>query len=205
VGRRAGRALRGLDPARWRRRRTRRGRRPPLASRDQVRLVDDAARPTAAYADEDAPVDPVELAGRGLDPGGDTEGVLARVDVLAAAARPLGEGRRTRPGRQRMCELGARLDPELGEDLAEVVLDGVRADEKPRPDFGVREAVAGEAGYLRLLGSRRVTELISPSTPAARTTRKSSPASTAYSSRAVLPTQGSPYTTRTEPSAPPAH
>jgi hypothetical protein len=31
-----------------------------LASRDQVRLVDDAARPTAAYADEDAPVDPVD-------------------------------------------------------------------------------------------------------------------------------------------------
>jgi hypothetical protein len=57
----------------------------------------------------------------------------------------LGEGRRTRLGRQPLCELGARVDPELDEDFAEVVLDGVRADEEPRPDFGVREASAGEA------------------------------------------------------------
>jgi hypothetical protein len=47
-----------------------------------------------------------------------------------------------------------RVDPELGKDLAKVVLDGVRADEQPRPDFRVREAVAGETGDLRLLGGK---------------------------------------------------
>src|SRR6476660_2271195 len=54
-----------------------------MASCDQVRLVDHAARPTAAHADEDAPVEPVELTGRGLDPGRGAEAVLARVDVVA--------------------------------------------------------------------------------------------------------------------------
>ena len=46
---------------------------------------------------------------------------------------------------------------------------------------------------------RRIVELLSPSTPAVATTRKSSPALTAHSSSAVLPTPGSPYTTSTAP------
>ena len=43
---------------------------------------------------------------------------------------------------------------------------------------------------------------ISPSTPTARATRKSDAARTAYSSNAVLPTPGSPYTARTAPCPP---
>jgi hypothetical protein len=38
-------------------------------------------------------------------------------------------------------ELGARFDTEFDEDLAQVVLDGARADEQPSPDFRVRQAV----------------------------------------------------------------
>src|SRR5262245_36941115 len=53
-------------------------------SSDQVGLVDDAARLSAADADEDAFVQPVEIWRGGLDLGRGAEGVFARVDVLAA-------------------------------------------------------------------------------------------------------------------------
>src|SRR5689334_22655978 len=40
-------------------------------------------------------------------------------------------------------ELQAGADLELGEDLAQVVLDGARADEQPGGDLRVRQPVAG--------------------------------------------------------------
>src|SRR5438105_14489846 len=61
------------------------------------------------------------------------------------------EKRRARVGRQCLGELRARADAKLGKDLAEVVLDGVLADEEPPADFRIGEAVAGEARALRLL------------------------------------------------------
>src|SRR5262245_11583428 len=48
-------------------------------------------------------------------------------------------------------ELAPRADAELGEDLAQVVLDRARADEEPAADLRVREALAGEPGDLGLL------------------------------------------------------
>jgi len=42
----------------------------------------------------------------------------------------------------------SRVDLELGEDLAQVVLDRVGADEEPGTDLAVREAFAGHGGYL---------------------------------------------------------
>src|SRR6516162_1936024 len=58
---------------------------------------------------------------------------------------------------QRSPELQARADLELGEDFAQVVLDGARADEQPGADLRVGQAVAGQAGDLGLLGGERVT------------------------------------------------
>src|SRR3989440_2282005 len=57
----------------------------PGGSSDEVRLVDHAPGATAADADEDAFVQPGELAGGGLDLRGGSKGVLARIDILAAA------------------------------------------------------------------------------------------------------------------------
>ena len=68
-----------------------------------------------------------------------------------------------------------------------------------RVTLRIRETLAELEKRRTELLQRRVVELISPSTPAVRTTRKSWPASTAYSSSAVLPTPGSPCTTRTAP------
>src|SRR6516165_10017673 len=48
-------------------------------------------------------------------------------------------------------ELQAGADLELGEDLAQVVLDGARADEQPGADFRVRQPVAGQPRDLGLL------------------------------------------------------
>ena len=45
---------------------------------------------------------------------------------------------------QRGTELSARSDPELGEHLAQVPLDRVRADEQLGTDFVVREPTARE-------------------------------------------------------------
>src|SRR6185312_10606157 len=57
-------------------------------------------------------------------------------------------------GRQDAAEVAARGDAELGEDLAQVVLDSARRQEQPGADFGVREAVAGQPGDLGLLSSQ---------------------------------------------------
>src|SRR5690349_19833495 len=53
-------------------------------SRDEVRLVDNACLQAAPDADENALVQPGELAARGLDLRGGSKGVLARIDVLPA-------------------------------------------------------------------------------------------------------------------------
>ena len=45
-------------------------------------------------------------------------------------------------------------DAELGEDLAQVVLDGARADEQPGADLRVGQAVAGQPRDLGLLGGQ---------------------------------------------------
>ena len=56
-------------------------------------------------------------------------------------------------------ELGAGFDSELAERLAEVVVDGARADEQLRGDFWVGGAVGGEAGDLCFLGCQVVAGL----------------------------------------------
>jgi len=56
-------------------------------------------------------------------------------------------------------ELAAGADAELGEDLAEVVLDGVGADEQPGPDLRVGQAVPGELRDLALLRGQRIAAL----------------------------------------------
>src|ERR1700759_5716999 len=52
---------------------------------------------------------------------------------------------------QRLLELIARGDAELGEHLAQRVVDGVLADEQARSDLDVRETIAREPGHLSLL------------------------------------------------------
>ena len=94
----------------------------------------------------------------------------------------------SRPGgleggdRQRVGELSARADPELGEDVAQVPLDGARAEEQARADLGVREPVAGELGDLALLGGQLVARLgaaparrARPSRPARRRRARRTP------------------------------
>ena len=48
-------------------------------------------------------------------------------------------------------ELAARLDAELGEHFAQVVLDGARADEQADADLRIGQAVAGHPRDLGLL------------------------------------------------------
>jgi len=57
-------------------------------------------------------------------------------------------------------ELAARFDPELRVHLAQVPLDGARADEQPGADLRVRKPVPGETRHLPLLpvSSSRVTD-----------------------------------------------
>src|SRR5215469_12254784 len=57
---------------------------------------------------------------------------------------------------QRGTELSARSDPELGEHLAQVPLDGVRADEQLGTDFVVREPTARETRDMCFLGRENV-------------------------------------------------
>src|SRR3954469_25682079 len=60
---------------------------------------------------------------------------------------------------QRRLELIARRDAQLAEDLAQVIGDGVLADDQARADLGVRQAVAGESRDLSLLPGELVTGL----------------------------------------------
>src|SRR3954451_9932828 len=72
------------------------------------------------------------------------------VPSLVVAVQVTGTGARL--GGQHVDELVARADVELAEDLAEVVLGSPRADEQPGGDLRVREAIAGQARNLDLLG-----------------------------------------------------
>src|SRR5262249_7510961 len=69
---------------------------------------------------------------------------------------------RTRATRQRAVELMTGTDAQLGEHLAEVVLDRVPADEQPRADLRVRETVAGELGDAGLLRGELLPRLDIP-------------------------------------------
>ena len=61
-----------------------------------------------------------------------------------------------------LCELVAGLHSELAECLAEVVVDGVGADEQPRGDFSVGGTIGGEAGDLCFLGGQVIARLDGP-------------------------------------------
>src|SRR3954462_1907530 len=86
--------------------------------------------------------------------------------AAAASAAPstvarerIWNGLATSSAGQRRAELGARGDVELGEHLAQVVGDGVLADEQPLADRGVRQAVTGEPRDLGLLRGELPTGL----------------------------------------------
>src|SRR5438445_2057256 len=64
-----------------------------------------------------------------------------------------------RPAGQDAVELVAGADVELGEDLAQVVLDRSWTDEQPGADLRVGESVAGEPGDLGPLGGQLVPGL----------------------------------------------
>src|SRR5450631_54764 len=68
----------------------------------------------------------------------------AGTGLLGGQGRPSGVG-------QRPAELPARADAELGEYLAQVPLDGARAEEQLGADLRIRQPVTGEPGDLRLL------------------------------------------------------
>src|SRR5437879_10622529 len=73
--------------------------------------------------------------------------------------RPGLRSERGRLGREHSVQLVARADIELGEDLAEVVLDGAPADEQPRTDLRVRHSVARQTRDLALLRRELVARL----------------------------------------------
>src|SRR5262249_53911844 len=56
-------------------------------------------------------------------------------------------------------QLATRTDVELREDVAQVPLDGARAEEEPGADLGVGQAVAGEPRDLPLLRRQLVVRL----------------------------------------------
>src|SRR5438270_11816311 len=58
--------------------------------------------------------------------------------------------------RQGFSEFFAGADVEFREHLAQVVLDGARAEEQPRADLWVRLPIGGQAGDLRFLGRQAV-------------------------------------------------
>src|SRR5262249_47750396 len=66
--------------------------------------------------------------------------------------RPPASSRRA-PAEAHMPEFGAGRDPQLREDLAQVVVDRARAEEELCPDLAVGQAVGGEARDLQLLRS----------------------------------------------------
>src|SRR5437660_12405312 len=77
----------------------------------------------------------------------------------ADGAGPLRSQRRSRFCWQHPVQLVARADIQLGEDLAEVVLDRSPADEQPRTDLGVGDTVASQPRDLRLLSGELVARL----------------------------------------------
>src|SRR3954453_7609872 len=78
--------------------------------------------------------------------------------LVDPAARSGGHARR-RGVRERVVELTARTDAELGEHVAQVPLNGAGADEQLRADLGIRAPIARQAGDLRLLRGELVAGL----------------------------------------------
>jgi len=70
---------------------------------------------------------------------------------MAACHAQAGRAALVSAGGQDPVELAAGADAELGEDLAQVVLDRARADEQPGADLRVGQAVAGQPRDLSLL------------------------------------------------------
>src|SRR3954466_8700870 len=81
----------------------------------------------------------------GRNPG-ETTGV---VPGLVPQRRPGGVG-------QRRAQLPAGLEPELGENVAQMPLDGAVAEEQLRADLQVGVSLGGEARDLRLLQGERI-------------------------------------------------
>src|SRR5215469_14477021 len=75
------------------------------------------------------------------------------------ACSPGGVPALVRVAGQDAVELAAGADAELGEDLAQVVLDRARADEQSRADLRVGKTLAGQPRDLGLLGGQRITGL----------------------------------------------
>src|SRR5580700_5406922 len=77
----------------------------------------------------------------------------ARICKLASTAGQSGLGRRTgvSGAGQGTAELAARGDAQLGEDLAQVILDRARAQKQPEGDLRVRQPLGGQPRDLRLL------------------------------------------------------
>jgi hypothetical protein len=71
----------------------------------------------------------------------------------------LGQRGRAFGVRKRPTQLLAGADVELEEHLAQVVLDGPRADEQLRTDLGVGMALGCETGDLRLLSGELFARL----------------------------------------------
>jgi hypothetical protein len=70
---------------------------------------------------------------------------------------------------ERRGELVTRMDPELPEHLAQMPLDGGRAEKEPRTAFRVRQPIPGQLGNLPLLRGQIVACLRRPPThPLAR-------------------------------------
>src|SRR5258708_33673605 len=78
-------------------------------------------------------------------PAGSTEG-----EAQLASAQRGAVGARSRS--QEAGELRPRRHVELSEHLAEVIIDGARADEQLRGDFAVRRSGCGEVRHPRFLG-----------------------------------------------------
>src|SRR3954452_19201030 len=81
---------------------------------------------------------------------------------LAARARvprPWRQRRRRGPSHQHLQELPARADPKLAEHVVQMPLDGARAEEEPRPDLRIRQALTSQARDLSLLRGQVVARL----------------------------------------------
>src|SRR3954462_15402925 len=80
-------------------------------------------------------------------------------EPMYAGALASGDAARVGNSGERAAQLLAGADLELGEHLAQVVLDGARADEQLGADLRVRLPVARHAGDLRLLRREEVARL----------------------------------------------
>ncbi len=150
----AGRAVRVRQPADRRRPARRRGRGHRRTAgtlrprRDRAHQV--LRRPGDAAADSDC---------RRRSTSRRTDGRVAAGPTRASARELRRLGPISRLGARQRRQLPAGADPELGEHLAQVPLDGAGAEEQPRSDLRVGEPFVGELGDLPLLGGQLVARL----------------------------------------------